>query len=277
LREKALADRSSLHPSPDRSSPIAHPSSLSPPTERKPTLTNYENRRQSSFHRSLDHLAENALTPPVTKVTTLTADLTTTATTIDTLAAEQSIAFGTVHGAVVDRKRLKEDLIDFLKGLGDIARTLDPAEHPGIAAEMRLGNARDSYSALLARARGVHTVLVDAKAAFVEYGAPASVDTDLQALIDALAAASERKNEGKATHIGGGAGIAALCKSGVATLRKLDAILSRIYKDDPVKLASWKAARRMERAPKTVTPADPGDGSGSTGGGESTPPPASGS
>ena len=104
----------------------------------------------------------------------------------------------------------------------------------------------------------------------MEYGAPATVDADLQALIDALANAAERKNDGKATHIGGGAGIAALCKSGVATLRKLDAILSRIYRPDPVKYASWKAARRTERASSSPaeTPAAPGG---------STPPPASGS
>ena len=102
----------------------------------------------------------------------------------------------------------------------------------------------------------------------MEYGAPATVDADLQALIDALANAAERKNDGKATHIGGGAGIAALCKSGVATLRKLDAILSRIYRPDPVKYASWKAARRMERASSPAETPAPGG---------STPPPPSGS
>ena len=239
-------------------------------------MTNYENRRQSSFHRSLDHIAENALTPPVPAVTSLTTELTTTTTAIDTLAAKQDLAFGTVRGAVVDRKRLKVDLLAFLNGLGEIARVLDPVAHPGLAAEMRIGSARNSYGALLTRARAMHTALVDAKAAFVEYGAPATVETDLQVLIDALADATQRKNDGKAIHIGGGAGIAALCKSGVTTLRKLDAILSRIYRADPVKYASWKAARRLQSAAVPAeAPTEPGDGTGSSGTGGSTPPPAS--
>ena len=51
---------------------------------------------------------------------------------------------------------------------------------------------------------------------------------------------------------------------GYRIVRKLDAILSNVYQPDPVKLAGWKAARRVERAPRRAAkePA-PGDG-GST-------------
>jgi hypothetical protein len=91
-------------------------------------------------------------------------------------------------------------------------------------------------------------------------------------LITAFEAASQRKNNGRAGHVGGSAGIAAHCKTGVTIVRKLDAIFSKVFKTDPVKFAAWKAARRVERNPVS-TPAEPepgGSGSGGT-------PPASGS
>ena len=227
-----------------------------------------EHLRQVSFGRILDFTEENPLETPIAAATTLITELTTTKTALDTLAAAQDLAFGTVHGAVVDRKQLKKDRVSFLVGLGETARALDPVAHPGLAAEMRLGRGAGSYAALLSRARAMHTALVPAKAAFVAYGATATVDADLQALINALEAATQRKNNGRAIHIGGGAGIAALCKTGTAIVRKLDAILSRVYKTDPVKFAAWKAARRVQRNPVSAeapaAPAQPpAEGSGS--------------
>jgi hypothetical protein len=153
---------------------------------------------------------------------------------------------------------------------------LDPVTHPGLAAEMRLNRATSSYAALVTRARAFHSALVPVKADFVAYGFAETVDADLLAMITAIEAAAGRKNDGKAIHIGGTAGLAAICKAGVAIVRKLDAILSNIYQPDPVKLAGWKAARRVERGPRPAeeepAPA-PGDG-GSTppSGGGSTPP-----
>jgi hypothetical protein len=231
-------------------------------------MQNTEHLRQASFGRILDFTEKNPLETPIAAAATLITELTTTKTAIDTLATAQDLAFGTVHGAVVDRKQLKKDLVSFLVGLGETARALDPVAHPGLAAEMRLGRATNSYAALLSRARAMHIALVAAKAAFVAYGATATVDADLLALINALEAATQRKNNGKAIHIGGRAGIAALCKVGVVIVRKLDAILSRVYKTDPVKLAAWKAARRVQRNPvpaqEPAAPAQPpADGSGS--------------
>jgi hypothetical protein len=233
-----------------------------------------QRNRGASFHRVLDFVAEYPPTPAIPAATLLITELTTTTTAFDTLAAEQDLAFGTVHGATVDRKQLKADLVSFLKRLGETARVLDPATHPGLAAEMRLGRAKSSYTALITRARAFHSALVPVKAAFVAYGFAETVDADLQALITAMEGATGRKNDGKAIHIGGTAGLAALCKSGVATVRKLDAILSNVYKDNAVKFAGWKAARRVERAPRhAVEPAPaPGGGTGSGGSGGSTPP-----
>ena len=231
----------------------------------------YQRNKTASFQRILDFNAENPLSTPIA-VPALVTELTTTTADIHSLAADKDLAFGTVHGAVVDKKALKKDLLSSLKDLAETARVLDPVAYPGLAAEMRLYRAASSYTALLIRARAFHTALVPAKQAFVDYGSAATVDADLLAMITALEAAMARKNGGRAIHIGGTAGIPALCKVGTAIVRKLDAILSKVYKNDPVKYAAWKAARRVERLPKASAtqpapaPAPAPDGEGGTSG-----------
>ena len=54
--------------------------------------------------------------------------------------------------------------------------------------------------AWLTQARAFHAALVPAKADFVAYGSPTTVDADLLALIESLEAALERKNSGKTIH-----------------------------------------------------------------------------
>ncbi len=235
-----------------------------------------ERRRKASFHRSIAYFIANAVNPPNAAATALIAQLTTTATNLDELVAKQDLAFGTVHGAVADRRRLKKDLVDFLKGLGETARVLDPDLYPGLAAEMRLGRSTNNYAALSARAHAAHTVLTDHKQAFVEHGSSATVDADLLALVTAFDATNTRRDDGVAVQIGGTAGIAALCKAGTAIVRKLDAILSKVYKADPGVLAGWKAARRVERNPVAATTPSPdeGGGTGGDGSGSTTPPPS---
>jgi len=226
-----------------------------------------QRKRIESCHRILDLIEENPLETPIPAATTLVTELTATTTSLDTLVASQDLAFGSAHGAVLDRKQLKADLLSFLKDLAKTARVLDPVAHPGLAAEMRLFRAASSYTAAAARGRAFHTALIPVKAAFIAYGFAATVDADLLALITALEAATERKNNARAIHIGDGAGLDALCKTAVAIIQKLDAIYSKVYKTDAVKLAAWKAARRVQRpaAPVEEEPAPeptPAPGSG---------------
>jgi hypothetical protein len=216
-----------------------------------------QRKRIVSFHRILDLVEEDPLEPPIPAATALVTELTTTTTALDTLVASQDLALGTVRGATLDRRKLKSELLEFLKDLAQTARVFSPGTHPGLAAEMRMTGAGKSYAVLLGRARGFHTALVPVKADFIAYGSPATVDADLLALITKFEDATERKNDGRATHIGGAAGLDALCKAGVLTVQKLDAIFSKVYKTDAVKLAAWKAARRVERpaAPAEEEPA----------------------
>lgn len=214
----------------------------------------YQRRRKTAIERSLDFVGENPLTPPLAAATALIAELTAVSTSLDNLAGSQDHGFGTVRGAVTLRRILRRELYSTLKELAQAARTID--DHPELAGEMRLGRNNNSFEALIARARAFHTALMPTKDAFVALGFAATIDVDLQAQITALAEATERKNAGRAGHIGGTAGLEVLCASGLRILQKLDAILSKAYKNDPGLYAGWKAARHVER----TLPSTPSDG-----------------
>lgn len=226
--------------------------------------------RNAAFHRSLDFIEEEGLPIGAPAADAAKTELTTTTAAFDALAASQDHGFGTVNGAVRVRHVLRKELLSTLKDLALAARTME--DHPGLSGEIKVGRASDSYEALLTRARAIHTALVPVKDSFVALGYPATVDADLLEQITALEEATARKNSGRAGHIGGTAGLAVLSKKGLRALQKLDAIYSKAYKNDPVKLAAWKAARRIaavssaeksSEAPATTPPATPAAPAGS--------------
>lgn len=225
------------------------------PVSAKPTkgMKLYQRRRITTFHRALNHIEENPLTQPLALATSLIAELTATSTALDGYGGSQDHGFGTVRGAVAVRRLLREELYSTLRELAQAAVTME--DHPGLAGEMRLGRNNSSYASLLARARGFHAALVPSKSAFVALGFDATIDADLLTQIHALEEAAERKNSGRAAHIGSTAGLEALCKRGLHILQKLDVIFSKAYKNDPVKLATWKAARRVERSSRSTASA----------------------
>ena len=107
---------------------------------------------------------------------------------------------------------------------------------------MRLSGA-ESYAQLLDRGRAFVAALTGNTAVFIEYGASATVLADLQAAVAALDGAISRKASAMSVRLGSTAGIGAETRAGVLVVRKLDAILSTAYEDDPVLLAAWKSGQ----------------------------------
>lgn len=263
----------------DRSSPIVRPTRLTGSNvpmqtatkSAKPTrpMKDYERRTTACFHRVLDCIAENALVPPVALATTLATELTATTSVIDQYAARQDLAFGNARGAVLDRRICRDMLLSTMEDLSAVAKVLQSPAHPDLGSAMRMEGATSSYMALRNRAQAFHTALVAAKTEFTAYGFAETIDADLLAKITAFEAAGSRKNVHRNSHIGDTAGLRALCAAGRVTVRKLDALYRRAFKNDPVKLAAWKAARRIERAPvsstsSTTPPPDAGSGGTTT-------------
>lgn len=78
----------------------------------------------------------------------------------------------------------------------------------------------------------------------------------LTADLDAFEAADAAQAEGKQDTVGATAGIDDMIDDGMKAEKFLDAIMSNVYRDNPIKLAQWKTARHVRRANQTP-PAPP--------------------
>jgi hypothetical protein len=214
-------------------------------------------RRREAIQRADRFGDENSLTPPNAKATALFAELKTHLASTDDHTSAGDLAGGTRRGAVIDRKRAAGNLRDALRELAKAAKSLDADQHPGVAAQMRLTGI-EAYPVLVDRARTFLDVVEPIKPAFVELGFPADFDVQLQALIDNLTAASQRKFDGAANQVGGNAGAKTTVERGIRTMRKLDAILSKLLKADVAKFAAWKSAIRISRDPQSASASNPG-------------------
>jgi hypothetical protein len=208
-------------------------------------------RRREAIQRADRFGDENPLTPPNAKATALFVELKTHVASTDLHSSAADLARGSRRGAVIDRKRAADTLRDALRELAKAAKSLDADQHPGVAAEMRLTGI-ETYPVLLDRGRTFLDVVEPIKPAFVELGFPADFDVQLQALIDNLNAANQRKFDGSANQVGGNAGLKTAVERGVRTMRKLDAILSKLLKPDAAKFAAWKSAIRISRDPQSA-------------------------
>lgn len=71
------------------------------------------------------------------------------------------------------------------------------------------------------------------------------------------ATADAAQAEGVQDTVGATAGIADKIQEGMDAEKYLDAIMSNVYRDNPVKRAQWKTARHVKRAPQPPPPTPP--------------------
>ncbi len=190
-------------------------------------------------------------------------------TQFEEMAEAQSGGSATITGAVRQRLTVVDQMLELMSSLAKAAKVLDAATHPDVATKMRMSGI-NNFEELVARANLFHSTLQPIEAEFIALGASATVAADLQALITAVQGAWDQKLTGLDTQIGGTAGLKQGMKAALKRVRKLDAILSQLYRANPVLLAQWKAARRTERASQPAE--NPAGGSEGSGGGGSTPP-----
>ncbi|MDX6694418.1 MAG: hypothetical protein QOF02_2021 [Blastocatellia bacterium] len=121
---------------------------------------------------------------------------------------------------------------------------------PGLEEKFRLprGNANDQE--LLAAARACAADAVPLKAMFIEYGLPADFLEDLNDDIEAFEAAVAAQEAGRRERVTATAAIDEVIERGMQIVRRLDAIVRNVLRDQPAKLAAWESARHVERAPK---------------------------
>ena len=104
-----------------------------------------------------------------------------------------------------------------------------------------------SFAALITLANNVVTVVTPIKQVFIDRGAPAIVIEDLQASIDALQTAIDRRLGGRGKRIGSNADLRFALRAGRVHVAVLDGIMSIALKKSPGLLAEWRAAKRVQR------------------------------
>ena len=173
-------------------------------------------------------------------------------TQLDDLGESQEIGKGTASGAVDQRHLVVDNMLSLMRSLSKAAKVLDKAVYPDVAAKMQMSGI-NNIQQLMTRANVFHATLQPIAAQFIALGASATVAADLEAMITATQAAIDLKLTGRDMRIGGTTGLEVAVRALRKRVRKLDAILSQVYRTNPVLLAQWKAASRVERAPVTAT------------------------
>ncbi len=112
-----------------------------------------------------------------------------------------------------------------------------------------------SYSQVLTSARAFLADATPLAASFIEYELPAGFLTDLAADIAAFEAAKDDQGAGLTNRVGATRSVAEAIMAGIAALRKLDPLLRNKYRNDPVRLAEWFSASRVECTAAKATPA----------------------
>lgn len=211
--------------------------------------------------------ADHPLAPANALVTTELLALSATITLVEMLAGNREQTTGTFRGASAARKFAAKMLRDALGKLSKIAKTLDVATYPDVAAQLRMGK-RHAYQDLADFARSVIAVVEPIKQVFIDYGSPATVVEDLEARLAALDTASRRKFTGITGQVGKTRALTMTGREGMSHVRKLDAVYSQLFAADPELDAAWKSAKRLHKLKSSdvqeETPApDPGSGNGS--------------
>jgi hypothetical protein len=230
-------------------------------------MTNLEQRKLAMLRRVKQYMQDNILAPANPAAEAESTAVSNAITEAEAMAENQASGSGTKSGAVDQRFVLVDDLMGYMRSLSKAAKVLDKSIHPEVATKMQMSGIA-SYQDLITRANVFHATLEPIEAEFVALGASATVAADLQAKITAVQGLWNLKLSGLDLQIGGTAGIAVVVRAALKRVRKLDAILCQIHRTNPVALAQWKAAQRVERDPVTetepepVTPPTEGSGSG---------------
>jgi hypothetical protein len=215
-------------------------------------MDNYIQRETAKLRRVAQFGEDHPLDPPNPAAAAEYTGVNEAIADVEAMAENQASGSGTKAGAVDQRLAVVDGLLNLMSSLSKAAKVLDKTIYPDVASKMLMGKF-NSFEQLLAQANVFHSTLAPIEAQFIALGAPATVAADLQGMINALQGAGDLKFTGLDLQIGGTAGLKHAVGEGLQHVRKLDAILSQVYRNNPVVLAQWKAARRTERSSTAAT------------------------
>jgi hypothetical protein len=154
-----------------------------------------------------------------------------------------------VHVKSAARKRLR----DTLRAIGRTARAL-AIDSPGLDLKFRVPKTNGDH-ALLTAARAVRRDAREFASEFIAHGLPPTFLDDLAEDIRAVDQAGTDYNAVKQAGVAATAGVHAALARGFASVRRLDAIVANVFRDDTPALAVWQLARRVGRGRRSAAPA----------------------
>jgi hypothetical protein len=194
-------------------------------------------------------MAEAASFPANTLGGKLFADLKALNVELNTHAAKQSSGKSSAEQGTASKDEARGNLRDDLEAISRTARSIAEGM-PGLDDKFRLPRGAANDQELVAAARAFATDALPMKATFIEYGMPADFLDDLNDDIEAFDAAVSAQEAGRRERVTATAAIDEVIERGMQMARRLDAIVYNVFRDQPSKLAAWKSARHVERAPK---------------------------
>ncbi|HEX8475090.1 MAG TPA: hypothetical protein VF666_13755 [Pyrinomonadaceae bacterium] len=161
------------------------------------------------------------------------------ASRVSSLSAQQQ---GTT-GKRDERTALRAQLI----ALSDTAATI-ALDHPEVKGSFQWSRASVSDQTLLATARSFAANAVALKARFIEYDMPADFLEKLNASISNFEQHMNRQTASAGERVATSAALEDRLKRGEQEMERLDTSVRNKYINNPVQLASWESARRLEHA-----------------------------
>lgn len=225
------------------------------------------NRTSEMFVRVQAFTAERAASFPAGSLGGETvAELGRVVETLTEAATTQTSGLSSVQRATAERMAAREALRESMQALARTARVM-ALDTPGLENKFRLPRS-GSDPALLQTARAFAIDAVPLKDKFLSLAMPASFIEDFKEDIADLERAMGQQNTGRGAHVSATVSVESAAERGMNAVRKLDAIVRNMFRDDPATLAAWESARHVESPARTRRRSNGPAGDTNTGGGQ---------
>ncbi|MDX6614349.1 MAG: hypothetical protein QOD75_3535 [Blastocatellia bacterium] len=220
-----------------------------------------ERRRRDTFVRVQGFGNEHVADFPAGGVAAqLFTSLTATINQLDGHAASQSSNDGIARQGTTTKSQARQALREDLEAISRTARAMSD-DVPGLDDKFRLPRV-DNDSTLLNSARAFAGDAAPLSAQFIAHELPADFLATLNANINAFQTSVDTQASGVGQRITAGTAIDEAIETGMAIVRKLDALVKNKYAHNRAILAEWTSASHTERGPHHVP--KPSTGSGAT-------------
>ncbi|HEY3933825.1 MAG TPA: hypothetical protein VGL65_04340 [Gemmatimonadales bacterium] len=165
------------------------------------------------------------------------------------------------------RRAIRSQLVKHLNRLVKLASK----DHPDLAATFNPPRWSDSNTAFVGAVKSILAAATAQKDTLTAIGIGETFFDDLSQQLAAFEDAGSRIESGKTSHVGAGSALRQQAQEGIFTIRALDGLYRKQFKDDAEVTAKWNSASHVKRhvpepeeAPvaPAPNPAPPADGGG---------------